>query len=62
MTPRTYTYTWTQTRLETIQDQFRYLMTYAGFKGNNIDRLVDGVGERAVAQSVSMDAIAPVSE
>lgn len=49
MTPRTYTYTWTQTRLETIQDQFRYLMTYAGFKGNNIDRLVDGVGERAVA-------------
>jgi len=49
VTPRTFTYTWTQTRLETIQDQFRYLMTYAGYRGKNIDRLVDGVGERSVA-------------
>jgi hypothetical protein len=48
MMPQTYTYTWTQTRLETIQDQFRYLLTYANVSDARIDRVVDAVGEKAI--------------
>jgi hypothetical protein len=45
---RTFTYAWTQTRLESIQDQFRYFMTYGGIKEKDIDEVVYGVGEKAV--------------
>lgn len=48
MMPQTYTYTWTQTRLETIQDQFRYLLTYADVSQNDIDKIVGAVGDKAV--------------
>jgi hypothetical protein len=48
MSISTYTYTWTRTRLETIQDQFHYLLTYAGFSGISIDEITDGVGEEAI--------------
>lgn len=46
--PVTRTYTWTQTRLETIQDQFRYFMTYGGIRSVYIDSVIYGVGEKAV--------------
>lgn len=46
MMPQTYTYTWTQTRLETIQDQFHYLLTYADVGSS--DNVVYGVGEKAI--------------
>lgn len=46
--PRTYTHTWTQTRLESIQDQFRYLLMYAEIDESAIDKVVDGVSEKAV--------------
>ncbi len=48
MIPQTYTYTWAQTRVETIQDQFRYLLTYADVSESRIDQVVDAVGEKAV--------------
>lgn len=48
MSARTFTYTWTQTRLETIQDQFRYLLTYAGISGVDIDKIVHGVSQKVV--------------
>lgn len=51
--PETYTYTWTQTRLETVQDQFRYFLTYANFNRDYIDNIVYGVGEKVV-QAVGM--------
>src|SRR5277367_512842 len=41
--PVTRTYTWTQTRLETIQDQFRYFMTYGGIRSVYIDSIIYGV-------------------
>lgn len=47
-TPRTYTYTWTQTRLETIQDQFRYFMMFGGVNSDYIDKIVYAVGEKAI--------------
>ena len=46
--PRTYTYTWTQTRLETIQDQFRYFMTYGDIDEALVDDVVYAVGEKAI--------------
>ena len=48
MAAKTYTYTWTHTRLETIQDQFRYFMTYGNVDAAAIDNIVYGVGEKAV--------------
>jgi hypothetical protein len=48
MSLQTFTYTWTQTRLETIQDQFRYLLTYGNVSDKHIDRVVDGVSKKAV--------------
>ncbi|MBV9011133.1 MAG: hypothetical protein JO281_23055 [Pseudonocardiales bacterium] len=48
MSPKTYTYTWTETRLETIQDQFRYLLTYGGINEGDIDKIVHGVSEKAI--------------
>jgi hypothetical protein len=48
MSALTYTYTWAQTRVETIQDQFRYLLTYANVSDSYIDRVVYGVGEKVV--------------
>jgi hypothetical protein len=47
-TPRTYTHTWTQTRLESIQDQFRYLLLYADISESHVDRVADGVAEEAI--------------
>jgi hypothetical protein len=47
-TPRTYAYTWTQTRLETIQDQFRYLLLYADIADAKIDQVVHAVGQKAL--------------
>ena len=47
--PRTYTHTWTQTRLESIQDQFRYLLMYADISENKIDEVVEAIGEKAIA-------------
>jgi hypothetical protein len=55
MAARTFTYTWTQTRLETIQDQFRYFMTYGNVEPGPIDDVVYGVGEKAV-QAVGLYA------
>jgi hypothetical protein len=47
--PRTFTYTWTQTRLETIQDQVRYLFLYGGVAEANADKIIEAVGEKVVA-------------
>lgn len=44
MSPQTFTYTWTQTRLETVQDQFHSLMLYAGIKQSGIDHVLAAVG------------------
>jgi hypothetical protein len=49
MAPRTFTYTWTQTRLETIQDQFRYFMLYGNIDEESVETVVYGVGEKAVS-------------
>jgi len=46
--PRTYTHTWTQTRLETIQDQFRFLLMYANLPEATIDKVVAAVGQKVV--------------
>lgn len=46
--PVTRTYTWTQTRLETIQDQFRYFMTYGNIRSSYMEDIVYAVGEKAV--------------
>lgn len=46
--PRTFTYTWTQTRLESIQDQFRFLMLYGGVPEGKADKILDAIGEKAV--------------
>jgi hypothetical protein len=48
MAAQTYTYTWTQTRLETIQDQFRYFMTYGNVAEASVDKVVYGVGEKVI--------------
>ena len=48
MAARTFTYTWTHTRLESIQDQFRYFMAYGGIGERDIDDVVYGVGEKVV--------------
>jgi hypothetical protein len=48
MAAQTYTYTWTQTRLDTIQDQFRYFMTYGNIAEQSVDKVVYGVGEKVV--------------
>lgn len=48
MSAQTFTYTWTQTRLESIQDQFRYLLMHAGLADTYIDKIVSGVGEEAI--------------
>lgn len=48
MAVKTFTYTWTQTRLETIQDQFRYFMTYGSVDESSIDGVVYAVGEKVV--------------
>jgi hypothetical protein len=55
MAAQTFTYTWTHTRLETIQDQFRYFMTYGNVRQSAIDDVVYGVGEKAV-QAVGLFA------
>jgi hypothetical protein len=57
-TPRTYTYTWTQTRLETIQDQFRYFMMFGGINSDYIDKIVYAVGEKAI-ETVALYAYEP---
>jgi hypothetical protein len=44
----TYSYTWVQTRAETIQDQFRYLLTYGDVCDADIEELVYGVSEKVV--------------
>lgn len=49
MMPQTFTYTWTQTRLETIQDQFDFLLTYADIPQQKIDKVVSAVGEKVIA-------------
>lgn len=46
--PQTYTYTWTQTRLETIQDQFRYLLDYGNVNYGNVDNIIAAVGMKAI--------------
>lgn len=46
--PRTYTHTWTQTRLEAVQDQFRHLLQYANIGDATIDKVVDAVGKKVV--------------
>jgi hypothetical protein len=46
--PRTYTHTWTQTRLESIQDQFRFLLMYANIDESYIDKVVVAIAEKAV--------------
>ncbi|MDH2430414.1 hypothetical protein [Sphaerisporangium sp. TRM90804] len=48
MSVQTYTYTWTQTRLESIQDQFRFLLTYGDIAEAYIDQVVQGVSLKAV--------------
>jgi hypothetical protein len=48
MAAQTYTYTWTQSRLETIQDQFRYFMTYGNVAERSVDKVVYGVGEKVI--------------
>lgn len=48
MSPSTYTYTWTQTRLETVQDQFRYLLAYGGFSDAEIDPVIEGITEKVI--------------
>src|SRR6266567_8025502 len=48
MSIQTFTYTWTMTRLETIQDQFRFLLIYAGVADKDIDQVAHGVGQKAV--------------
>ena len=48
MSVQTYTYTWTQTRVETIQDQFRYLLIYANVSNKHIDKVVSAVGEKVI--------------
>jgi hypothetical protein len=55
MAVQTFTHTWTHTRLETIQDQFRYFMTYGNVRQGAIDDIVYGVGEKAV-QAVGLYA------
>ncbi len=57
-TPRTYTYTWTQTRLETIQDQYRYFMMYGGIAPKYIDKVTYAVGEKAI-ETVGLYAYEP---
>lgn len=47
-TPKTYTYTWTQTRVETIQDQFRYFLTYGAVAEAVIDNVVNAVGDKVI--------------
>ncbi|MDQ7907647.1 hypothetical protein RB614_24295 [Phytohabitans sp. ZYX-F-186] len=37
------TYTWTQTRLETVQDQFRYLLVYGSVDESKADKLLLGI-------------------
>jgi hypothetical protein len=46
--PKTFTYTWTQARLETIQDQFRFFLTYGAVAEAVIDKLVAAVGEKTI--------------
>jgi hypothetical protein len=48
MSPQTYTYTWTQTRIETIQDQFRYLLIYGGIGEDHIERVLSALAEKAI--------------
>jgi hypothetical protein len=48
MSPSTYTYTWTQTRVETIQDQFHHLLAHGRFDDDEIDPVIDAVGEKAI--------------
>lgn len=48
-TPKTFTYTWTQTRLETIQDQYRFLLLYGGVAKAKADKIVEAVGKKVVA-------------
>lgn len=48
MSPQTFTYTWTQTRIETIQDQFRYLLIYGDIGETHIDRVMSAIGEKAI--------------
>lgn len=55
MAARTFTYTWTHTRLETIQDQFRYFMTYGNVDDGYVEKVVYGIGEKAI-QAVGLFA------
>lgn len=48
MSPRTYTHTWTLTRLESIQDQFRFLLEHGGISQAHIEKVVYGVQEKAI--------------
>lgn len=48
MSPQTFTYTWTQTRIETIQDQFRYLLIYGDIGEEHINRVLSAIGEKAI--------------
>jgi hypothetical protein len=48
VSPQTFTYTWTQTRIETIQDQFRYLLIYGDIGEEHIDRVVSAIGEKII--------------
>ena len=47
--PRTFTHTWAQTRLETLQDQFRYLLQYGGIKDDTIEKVLKGVADKTIA-------------
>lgn len=42
------TYTWTQTRLESVQDQFRYLLFYGSVQDKKIDLILRGIGAREI--------------
>ena len=46
----TYTYTWTQARLESIQDQFRYLMTFAELGDVLADKVEFGLDKKIISK------------
>jgi hypothetical protein len=48
MNPQTYTYTWTQTRIETIQDQFRYLLIYGDIGEEHTERVLSALADKAI--------------
>jgi hypothetical protein len=47
--PRTFTYTWTQTRLETIQDQVRFLCLYGSVAEAKAEKIIEAVGKKVIA-------------